>query len=143
MDLEEVKKINNLSRELQKHKFSSSSEDAYEQAEGVFQGQRQKKPETQQAEVIQMQTNNLPERQFQIQMDDLTKQISQELDSFRTAVNQLIQEMNTIKADVDKIKDKIPKEKQTTVPKQEAHPRQGDYKSKDVDIKKMFYCGNK
>ena len=152
MDLDQLKKINNLSHELQRHGFTDSSEESYNQAEQIIQivPKQTTSIPAQETEVVQMtNTDVLEERQFQIQVEQLTKQFNKELDCFRDAINELVREVNTLKEEIHKLKAQPaqPKEKQVLLPTEsqpeEPHPRQGNFKPSDVDIQKMFYFGNK
>lgn len=159
MDLEQLKKINTLSHELRRHGFSSSSEDAYREAERTIQIiPKQHVQPVQESAVIEVPSSAsaLAERQFQLQVEQLTKQFSAELDAFREAVNDIIKEVNALHEDVSRLRAEAsqPRKKekqihiapeQKTLPdeKKEAHPRQGAFTPGDVDIQKMFYFGKK
>jgi len=72
-----------------------------------------------------------------------------ELEVLRTAVNQLISEVNMLRDDMTKLnaqaEQQKPKEKQVELKTEnkEPHPRQGNYKPGDIDIKSVFYFGTK
>jgi hypothetical protein len=79
----------------------------------------------------------------------MQKGFSEELDVLRTAMNQLIIEVNSLREELSKaqVAPQQPKQKEKQAElKTEtkvAHPRQGDWKPGDVDIQKMFYYGTK
>ncbi len=151
MDLDQLQKINSLSHELKKHKMAGTSEDAYTQAQQIIQViPRQHAQEQQESVTIETAPapNQIESRQFQIEMERMQKAFAEEMDVMRTAMNQLIAEVNSLRGELGKVQSAQPpkqKEKQAEL-KTEAkvsHPRQGDWKPGDVDIQKMFYYGTK
>ncbi len=151
MDLDQLQKINALSHELKKHKMAGSSEDAYTQAQQIIQVIPRQNAQEHQESVI-AETAPVPDqmesRQFQIEMERMRKVFAEEIEVMRTAMNQLITEVNSLREELGKVQSAQPpkpKEKQVelkTEPKV-AHPRQGGWKPGDVDIQKMFYYGTK
>jgi hypothetical protein len=150
MDLEQLRKINTLSHELKRHGMAASSTDAYQQAEQIVQIiPKPAAPATEGSVVVQAQpVDPLSARQFQLELERLQKALNDELEVMRTAVNQIIAEVNALRDDVIKLQSAQPpkpKEKQVElkVEPKEPHPRQGDWKPGDIDIKSVFYFGNK
>ncbi len=154
MDINQLSKINTLSSELKKHGMAENSTVALQQAEEIMQTEgTQAGKET--MTIQEPQTNQLAERQVQIEIEKVQKVIAEELDTFRNAINQVIIEVNNVRDDVSKLRTTLtqPKAKETQVTlaeekkievkPAEPHPRQGNLTSKDVDIQKMFYFGNK
>jgi hypothetical protein len=150
MDMDQLRKINQLSSELKKHKMADSSMDAYSQAQHIV----QVIPKTnvshgQESVVVEAApADPLVARQFEIEMQRIQKGFAEELDVMRTAMNQIIAEVNALREDLSKAQAQAPpkqKEKQVELKTEtkEPHPRQGDYKPGDIDIKSVFYFGNK
>jgi hypothetical protein len=151
MDVEKLRKINMLSHELQKHGMADSSTDAYAQAQQMVQVIPKQTVSAAAQESVVLEAAPVAEplaaRQFQMEIEKIQKGFSDELDVMRSAINQIISEVNALREDLSKAQTAQPpkqKEKQVelkTAPK-ESHPRQGDWKPGDVDIQKMFYYGN-
>jgi hypothetical protein len=151
MDVEKLRKINQLSQELKKHGMADSSQDAYTQAQQIIQViPKNSAPASQESVIVETAPaqDPLAARQFQIELDKMQKGFSEELDVLRTAMNQLIIEVNSLRDELSKAQMAQPpkqKEKQVELKTETkvAHPRQGDWKPGDVDIQKMFYYGTK
>ncbi len=149
MDLEQLRKINTLSHELKRHNMASSSTDAYTQAQQIV--QVIPKPATASCETIVVEAAPaapIAERQFQLELERVHKAVAEEVEVLRTAINQIIAEVNALREDLGKVQSAQPpkpKEKQVELKTEtkEAHPRQGNFQPGDVDIQKMFYFGTK
>lgn len=148
MDIEKLRKINMLSQELKKHGMADSSTDAYAQAQQMVQVVPKQNVSASLQESVVLEADPLASRQFQMELEKIQKAVTGELDVMRTAINQIISEVNTLREDLSKAQTAQPikqKEKQVelkTAPA-ESHPRQGSWKPGDVDIQKMFYYGTK
>jgi hypothetical protein len=149
MDVEKLRKINMLSHELKKHGMAESSTDAYTQAQQMVQVIPKQSVAPQESVVIEAApaADPLASRQFQMEIEKMQKSFSDELDVMRTAINQIISEVNALREDLSKAQVAAPpkqKEKQVELKTEVkvSHPRQGDWKPGDVDIQKMFYYGN-
>lgn len=156
MDVEKLQKINSLALELRKHNFAGDSAEAVEKAEQFFRFEK-KLPRantstpTAPAPVVQ---SEFVEKKFQA-LDSSARKNEQELQLLRSAVKSLAEELEKIKAELQKFSEKAltthaqpiskPKEHQAELKTEakEPHPRQGSYTPGDVDIRKMFYFGNK
>ncbi|RJQ20747.1 hypothetical protein C4580_03540 [Candidatus Woesearchaeota archaeon] len=153
MDALKLQKINQLASELRKHNFAASSEDAYKQAEGVYDESegavvtiREEEPAVR--TVHMQQTDDLTSRKIELLIEMHNKKYEEEFSVLRNAINQLIGELNSVKAQVAaRALDETPrhKEKQAELKPEvkEDHPRQGKFQPSDVDIQKMFYFGSK
>jgi hypothetical protein len=131
--------------------MADSSTDAYAQAQQMVQViPKQAVSAAQESVIVEAApaADPLVSRQFQMEIEKIQKGFSEELDVMRSAINQIISEVNALRDDLSKAQAAQPpkqKEKQVelkTAPK-ESHPRQGDWKPGDVDIQKMFYYGTK
>ena len=151
MDLDQVRKINDLSNELKKHGMVDSSTDAYQQAEQMIQvipKQEATQDNGSQVVVQEAPKDSLAERQFRIELERMQKAMREEIDIMRNAMNQIITEVNALRDDLSNLQNAQPpkskeKQKELKTETKEPHPRQGNFSSKDVDIQKMFYFGNK
>ena len=102
----------------------------------------------------------MTEKKIELLIEMQNKKITEELDLMRTTINFLKTRMETLNKEVEKLKGKAlsspitfenkedQKEVQANLKKekkeeQKDSPRSGKYSSKDVDIQKMFYFGNK
>lgn len=147
MDVDKLQRINALASELRKHNFALSSDDAYRQAEQVYEEGSQAQVQTIH-EPAPVKEDALAERKIQLILDMNNKKFLQEFDLLRSALNTLANELEAVKSEMRKFSEQAPpkpKERQEplkTEPKED-HPRQGKFTSSDVDIQKMFYFGTK
>lgn len=164
MDAMKLQKINALASELRKHNFAMSSEDAFKQAETVYDnnssgGAQVLVMEQHPAFTTQQQqapaappADEMTSRKIELLIENHSKKYEEEFSVLRGAINQLIGELNSVKAhlakatvvsssdDSGKHKEKQAELKTET---KEDHPRQGKFQPADVDIQKMFYFGAK
>ncbi|PIN75861.1 hypothetical protein COV18_01630 [Candidatus Woesearchaeota archaeon CG10_big_fil_rev_8_21_14_0_10_37_12] len=146
MDVSNLLKVNSLAQELKKHRFAESSEDAFRQAQEAIEPRKQAMPLSESMQVDRP-TAALEIRKVELLLEQNKQYVDQQLSLFRSTINQLIGELNSVRSQLGKFSEShpIPKDKQVplkTEPKVE-HPRQGNFKPEDVDIQKMFYFGNK
>lgn len=145
MNVEEVQRMNAMASELRKHNFASSSDDAYQQAKQMFVPQEQvvlPKPK------LIEENNVLLEKKFEMLMQMNNKKYEQEISMLRSAFTALANEFEVLRAQLSRVQEQAPqkpKERQEPLKTEtkEAHPRQGNFTSADVNIEKMFYFGNK
>jgi len=150
MDIEQLRKINQLSSELKRHGMVNSSTDAYEQAQQIVTITPKKAVSNQETVLVEAapSADPLVSRQFQVELDRIQKTVNEELDVLRSAMNQIIAEVNALRDDLSKAQAAQPpkqKEKQVELKTEVKvpHPRQGNFQPGDVDIQKMFYFGTK
>lgn len=142
MDVEKLQKINALANELKKHNFAKDNNDAYSQAEGVYDSKKEKEPEQQVK--IEKVDDGLIEQKFQMLLQMHLKKYDEELTSVKSALNQLHAQLEQLKnAKPAEQKQEKQRELQPAEAPKEAHPKRGNYTSADVDVQKMFYFGNK
>ncbi len=142
MDIEELKKINNLTVQLKKHGIPA--DDAFKQAESLF---KESKEDFSSA-AVETNTSNqeyLLEKKFSLMLDMNNKKFQEAIDILSGSINALSQELAIIRNELAEARKAKPvqKEKQEELPKQESHPKQGQFSSSDVSIEKMFYFGKK
>jgi uncharacterized protein YukE len=150
MNITDVQKMNALASELRKNHFAGSSVDAYQQAQDIMSSREHHESVSQKEHSVVNDQAALFERRFQLILDMNNKKYEQEFALLRSAINQLVGELNMVRGELQKAKEQIheaPKPKEVQQPLKtevkEAHPRQGNFTSNDVDIKKMFYFGTK
>ncbi len=151
MDLDQLRKINTLSHELKRHGMANSSTDAYSQAQQIvtIASKPSTSEGTQETVVVEAASADpLAERQYYLELERIQKTVTGELEVLRTAINQIIAEVNALREDVTRVQSVQPpklKEKQVELKTEEKvpHPRQGNFQPGDVDIQKMFYFGTK
>ncbi|MEM3154719.1 MAG: hypothetical protein QW165_04105 [Candidatus Woesearchaeota archaeon] len=145
MDVFKLQRMNSLAAELKKHNFAQSSEDAFQQAEQVFE-EKEVLVAPDVPQVVVEKPNVLAEKRFELLLEQNNRKYEQELGLLRSALNSLAQQVEILKADLQKAHE-APKQKEQQVPlktePKEDHPRQGKFSSADVDIQKMFYFGAK
>lgn len=146
MDIEELKKLNNLTIELKKH--GMTSDEAFKQAESLLKTKESVEPVAPPA-----QTQNqdfLLEKKFSLMIDMNNKKFQESINVLYESIKNLSSELTMLKSEFNEakkakkdIKEQVIKEKQESLPKQESHPRQGQFSPADVSIEKMFYFGKK
>jgi len=150
MDVEKLQRINALASELRKHNFALSSDEAYQQAEQVYEGGTGTQVLVEQKPMITSQNQDaLSLRRFEMMLEQNNKRYEAEFATYRNAINMLANQLELLKAEL--VKSNVernaerPKEKQAELKTEvkEAHPRQGNFQPSDVDMQKMFYFGAK
>jgi hypothetical protein len=164
MDVEKLKKINQLSVEFKKHGMATSHDDAFAKASAVVRDDELKdvlaQTNTATGTGTSTETSERPSQaaspgfdtQYQVLLERQNRQLVQEIIALKETVALL-------KADVEQLKSNAarPMIMQQAQPKQEKqavlhekkessekpHPKQGNYTSEDVAIEKMFYYGKK
>lgn len=147
MDVDKLQRINALASELRKHNFALSNDEAYKQAEQVYEEGEQVQVQTMR-EPAPVKEDALAERKIQLILDMNNKRFLQEFDLLRSALNTLANELEAVKSEMRKLSEQAPpkpKERQEPLKTEakEDHPRQGKFTPSDVDIQKMFYFGTK
>lgn len=169
MDIEKLRKINQLSKELKKH--GMAVEDAIEQASESVHEDEIKEFLHKSKEEIQSIKNPSSTEQYIIMLERNNRKIMDEVQKVKEEVAKIMNEFATIKKQLDEqpkfienqtISDtsqykKVEKQTQLksktkqnqdsanlqTSSKKKTNPRHGDYNPDDVSIEKMFYFGNK
>jgi len=171
MDVERLRKINALAKELLDHGIVSTMDDAFKQAErmiekdSVFEEKNEPEIEIKKLDSRSFDTaQRSPQEQVQqsqtlgINYFDL-KKINDRISGIESQISQIYLKINELISEINKISDRIEKRsldikeekkviQQSTlnaVEKKsngvESHPRVGNYKPEDVAIEKMFYFG--
>ncbi|MBS3147899.1 hypothetical protein J4219_03365 [Candidatus Woesearchaeota archaeon] len=147
MDVDKLQRINALAGELRKRNMTFSSDDAYKQAEQVYeQGLVQEMP-MQETVVLKPVQDMLETRKIELMLELNNKKYEAEFERYRSAINTLALEIQQLKEALSKATFEAPKQKEKQAELKtevkEDHPRQGKYQPADVDIQKMFYFGSK
>ncbi len=155
MDIDALRKINELTKALQQHGISGSSEDAWKQAETILQPtQVQNATITAPLLAEQQEGNVLLERKYKLMLEMNNKKFETMMTTMQENINTLTQEIARLKTElkstpaksieITPIKQEEPQvPPQQSEPKKEAHPRQGTFAPGDVSIEKIFYFGHK
>src|ERR1041385_3670104 len=104
MDVDRLQRINALAGELKKRNFAMSSDDAYRQAEQVYDGTSNDS----QAIIIehaappQPKEDPLATRKIELMLEMATKKYEGELSAMRNAINMLAQEIELLKGEMRK-----------------------------------------
>jgi polyhydroxyalkanoate synthesis regulator phasin len=147
MDVEKLKKMNELSKELKKHGMADSTRDAFEQAGQMVRDEAvgdvisrsDKKPEQ----------GSSFDRKYQIMLERQNRQIAQEVQALKQTVTELKEAVEQLKKAPKPTPDPRPEPKPPGPPtvqsklKKEEHPKQGGFTSEDVSVEKVFYFGKK
>ena len=101
MDVEQLRKINQLSSELKRHGMAGDSTDAYAQAQQIITITPKKSISNQETVVVEAApaADSLSSRQFQVELERVHKAVTEELDMLRNAFNQIIVEVNALRED--------------------------------------------
>ena len=148
MDVDKLQKINQLANELRKHNFALSNDEAYHQAETVYEEGATVMVQQPVAQTLHIQTQELSSRKFELMLEMNNKKFEAQFETYRNAINTLAEELETLKTELRKGNSaETPKQKEKQVELKtevkEDHPRQGKFQPADVDIQKMFYFGAK
>jgi len=153
MDVEKLKKMNELSKELKKHGMADSTKEAFAQAGQMMRDEAvgdvisrsDKKPE---------QESSF-DKQYQIMLERQNRQLSSEINTLKQTVAELKQVVEQLKKEPkpkppepDPRPEPEPPEPptvQSKLKKEEPkdNPKQGKYTSADVAVEKVFYFGKK
>ena len=139
-------RMNQLSRELQKHGFAVNSQDGMEKAREIYNNSD--------IQITDAEARNVGNDEFTGKIEALHrfKQATEErISHLESSIKVLLEKTNEIIKeinDLQKFKNMAvgdQKEVQTRIPEQkkEPHPKQGNFKSEDVAIDKIFYYGEK
>jgi len=154
MDVEKMKRINALARELKDHGIVSDFDEAYKQAEKMIEGGLIERPVAE-AQVSEVRQDNTLKPSIGLGVDALDiKNISERMKNLENHVGQVFVKINEIITEINLIEKKKRdspmvthqephKEQQAHLKdeKVQPHPRTGDFKPGDVAIEKMFYFG--
>lgn len=147
MNVDQLQKINALANEFKKHNFAQSNEDAYKQAESVYDPSKRPKTESKTEEQPQSMKldSGLMEKKIEYLLEMNNKRFEKEINILKDALNELNQELQELKKmPRPEVKtEKKPVQQPLKTETKEPHPKRGDYTSTDVDIQKMFYFGTK
>jgi ElaB/YqjD/DUF883 family membrane-anchored ribosome-binding protein len=155
MDINEVVKLNQMMKELQKHGIAQNAPDAFQQAQ-EFVGDEPKKVVTineggVHVESVPVQGSALIESRVNLLLDMHNKKIESNFMMMKDTISALAMEIEKLKFELKKFADskakvvQVVQETQKSLkPEEKApHPRQGNYQPGDVAIDKMFYFGHK
>lgn len=155
MDIEKLKKVNQLSKELKKH--GMAMEDAIKEAgetvheeevkefldKSKAEMQSKSNPSSTEQYIIMLERNNRKiMEEVQKVKDEVAKILNEFAEMKQRLAEQLVQEVKQEPAKQIKEK-KLEKQAKLKPKKKVKNPRQGEYNPDDVAIEKMFYFGNK
>lgn len=149
MDVDKLQRINALAGELKKRNIAFSSDDAYKQAEQVYEQGLVQEMAPQETIVVKPAADMLETRKIELILEMNNKKYESEFERYRTAINALALEIQQLKEQLSKATfvSEAPKQKEKQAElkteAKEDHPRQGKFQPADVDIQKMFYFGAK
>ncbi|MBW2986115.1 hypothetical protein KY333_01975 [Candidatus Woesearchaeota archaeon] len=147
MDVEKLKKMNELSKELKKHGMADSTSQAFTQAGEMVRDETFK-------QVIEPNTSSQKttefDNQYQIMLERQNRQIVQEVQALKETIAAMQAEIEMLKADRKAApmpqQEKPKQEAQTKFPQKsesKEHPKQGGFTPEDVAVDKVFYFGKK
>ncbi len=150
--MEEVQKINTLTKELRKHHIAESSEDAFAQAELMVKGQAH---DTSKEDEVNRELRSIGLKINSLYSDIVSLQL--ELKAVKEGMASLNRKLERVQAQptergAQPTSQQVPiKVTASATPEQVAEPakksetrlRTGDYTEKDVNVEKFFYYGKK
>jgi FtsZ-binding cell division protein ZapB len=154
MNVNDVAKMNQLIKELQKHGIAQNAPDAFNQAQDIV-SDEPKKVVTINEEGVHVETaqvgSAIIESRVNLLLDMHNKKIESNFTMMRDTISALAMEIEKLKFELKKFADSKAKVVQVVQETQKAlkteekapHPRQGNYQPGDVAIDKMFYFGHK
>jgi len=171
MDLERMKKINQMIPELKKQGFAATSNEAAMQSDQLYRNLQNDDIITRTANLPTPDQNSTapavetpdtgvagsvvggaaPEVMATVSaLEGRVEALEGQLDQVISKMNEMIQVITHLeeggKASADAPKEEVQQKiskKQSSEEKKEPHARSGNYTSSDVDINKIFYYGNK
>jgi len=167
IDIEKLKKMNNLIKDLKHQGFADSSNEALNQASNFYNHDlggvvpENKKPQYEEPkQTSQLETpadspqisEAYLETKFQLLLEMNNKKFSEEFNRLHSKISMLNDEVSSLRMELRKteFKQEKPKPKieepvqQQQLPvdqKKEDHPRQGKYTSQDVSVEQFFKFG--
>ena len=142
MNVEKLKKMNELSKELQKHGMADSTSEAFSKAGDIVRDEAV-------GEVLSKSpAKDGFDHKYQIMLERQNRQFAQEINDLKEKVAVMQAEIEMLKAEKPKTAqpEKPKQETQTKFPQKEEskeHPKQGGYTPDDVAVDKVFYFGKK
>ncbi|MBD3303527.1 hypothetical protein GF343_00110 [Candidatus Woesearchaeota archaeon] len=151
MNVEKLKKMNELSKELKKHGVADSTKEAFakagnmvrDEAVGEVISRSEQKPEQ----------GSSFDKQYQVTLERQNRQLAGEINTLKQTVAELKQAVEQLKKE-PRPKPPEPRPEpeppgpptvQAKLKKEESkdNPKQGKYTSEDVAVEKVFYFGKK
>lgn len=144
MDVDQIQKVNELAREMLKHRIASSMDEAVKQAEEVLSKKKDASKIREEVEKDEEKRREMTSevRRLKAKIEEQAKKI-EELEGKLKHANSKITELELRKTTPFIEKERA--EPQTRLVKEEKkpHPKSGGYNPEDVSIEKMFYSGPK
>ncbi|MBD3361739.1 hypothetical protein GF358_03025 [Candidatus Woesearchaeota archaeon] len=153
MDVEKLRKINQLSKELKKH--GMAMENAIEQASESTQEKEVNEFLKKSKEEMQSTKNPSSTEQYILMLERNNRKIMEEVQTVKKEVTKIMSEFTDIKKQLEKkpaVKEQSEinekpkqktKEKQSQLKSKKKNEKQGEINPEDVSIEKMFYFGKK
>jgi hypothetical protein len=155
LDVEKLKKVNQLSKDLKKH--GMAMEDAIEQAsdsvheteikeflhESKEQMQSSSNPSSTEQYIIMLERNN---RKIMEEVQKVKEEVAKIMSEFAEIKNKLHEQPDPVQEPVQKqvpVTKKVEKQSKLKPKKKIKNEKQGDINPEDVSIEKMFYFGKK
>jgi len=158
MDIDKLIKINNLSKELQRHGIAASALEAVQQACVVVEESpeqeavlvmEQKEPVQESSKVV---LSPLQERRFELILEANNRRHDQEIAALRATIASMSTQLEQLRLEMKTVNErqlqagmpkKVDKQEMLKTEVKENHPRQGAFKPGDetVSIEKIFYFG--
>ncbi|MEK6849770.1 MAG: hypothetical protein AABY01_04345 [Nanoarchaeota archaeon] len=157
MNVNDVARMNQMMKELQKHGIAQNAPEAFTQAQGIM-GDKKVVTLKQDdkggiaVESVQVPGSAMIESRVSLLLDMNNKKTDSQITMMKDTISVLAMEIEKLKFELKKFSDqKAHKVVQVVQETQKSlhtetkapHPRQGNFTSNDVDIGKMFYYGHK
>lgn len=160
MDVEKLKKINQLSVEFKKHGMAVSHDEAFAKASAVVRDDELKDVLAQTSTTTSADAPARPnqtasqgfDNQYQVLLERQNRQLVQEILALKETVAMLKSDVEQLKSNAARaaiVQQAQPKQEKQAVlhekkeSTEKSHPKQGNFTSEDVAIEKMFYYGKK
>jgi hypothetical protein len=151
LNVEKLKKINQLSKEFKKH--GMAMEDAIEQASESVHEKGVKDFLQESKEQMQSSKNPSSTEQYIMMLERNNRKIMEEVQKIKEEVSKIMNEFSDIKRQLHEqpvpvqvqevIQPKVEKQTKLKPKKKIKNEKQGDINPEDVSIEKMFYFGKK
>ena len=157
MDIDSLRKINELTKALQQHGISTSSQDAMSKAEQILSPTQERihAEPMQVKEQVAECADILLERKYKLMLEMNNKRFEETIITLQNNIQTLAQDIAKLKNDIRlmdmknttsqqaTLKAETQQEQTGTQQKKDCHPRQGNFNPGDISMEKVFYFGHK
>ncbi|MBW2993195.1 hypothetical protein KY317_01320 [Candidatus Woesearchaeota archaeon] len=147
--IENIQKVNKLAQELMQQGIAVCREDAVKKAQQFLNKEIINEQEITSANRVQ--AGDITIEKLKDRFDRHKDIIQRQITDMRSAINALADKIDNVKQSFVTRREAVtikqagfePEQKTKELKTGESHPKKGNWKSQDVAIENIFYCGNK